>query len=69
MFLLAASLLGLLAPVIAVAPAQADSTRVSISNFEWSKDPEIDLGESVTWDWIGPDTFHSVTGQAPNATQ
>ncbi len=52
-----------------VAPAQADSTRVSISNFQWSKDAEIDLGESVTWDWIGPDTQHSVTGQPNNATQ
>ncbi len=51
------------------APAQAVNTRVSISDFEWSKEPTIDLGESVTWDWIGPDLQHSVTGQPPNATQ
>lgn len=49
--------------------AGATSTRVSISDFRWSKDPEIKLGESVTWDFIGPDLQHSVTGQPPNATQ
>ncbi len=52
-----------------VAPAQAGSTRISISDFQWSKNAEVDLGESVTWDWIGPDTQHSVSGEAPNATQ
>lgn len=54
---------------LSAAPAGAANTRVSIADFLWSKDPQIDLGESVTWDWIGPDTMHSVTGQAPNATQ
>ncbi|MCB0870015.1 MAG: hypothetical protein KDB52_04210 [Solirubrobacterales bacterium] len=54
---------------LAVQPAQANSTRVSISDFKWSKEPTVNLGESVTWDWIGPDLQHSVTGQAPNATQ
>jgi len=49
-----------------VAPAGADSTRVSISDFQWSnKNPHVDLGESVTWTWTGPDTQHSVTGQSP----
>ncbi len=51
------------------APAEAANTRVSITNFSWSQQPTIDLGESVTWDWLGPDLQHSVTGQAPNATQ
>lgn len=51
------------------APAGASSTRVSVADFKWSKDPEVKLGESVTWDFIGPDLQHSVTGQAPNATQ
>jgi plastocyanin len=69
LLLIAAGLTGLLVSVMVAAPAQAGSTRVSISDFQWSKNPEIDLGESVTWDWIGPDTQHSVTGQAPNATQ
>jgi len=63
---------GLAAAVLATGapePAEAASTRVSISDFRWSKEPTIDLGEKVIWDWIGPDTAHSVTGQAPNATQ
>ncbi|MBK5111735.1 MAG: hypothetical protein JJE10_10345 [Thermoleophilia bacterium] len=65
-----ASLAGaLLVMAITVGPAQAANTRVSISDFQWSQDPQIDLGESVTWDWIGPDTQHSVTGQPANATQ
>ena len=60
----------MLISVIAVAPAQALSTRVAISDFQWSnKSPHVDLGESVTWDWIGPDTQHSVSGQPDNATQ
>ena len=54
---------------IAVAPAHAVNTRVSISDFQWSQNPQVDLGESVTWDWIGPDTQHSVTGLPDNATQ
>lgn len=49
--------------------ASANSTRISVGDFRWSKDAEIDLGESVTWDFIGPDLQHSVTGQAPNASQ
>lgn len=51
------------------APASAANTRVSITDFKWSKEPTVDLGESVTWDWLGPDLQHSVTGQEPNATQ
>lgn len=51
-------------------PASASNTRVSISNFAWSsKEVRVDLGESVTWDWIGPDLAHSVTGISPNALQ
>jgi len=46
-------------------PSHAANTRVSISDFRWSKDPSIDLNESVTWDWIGPDLLHSVTGTGP----
>jgi plastocyanin len=49
-------------------PAAAQNTRVSISNFEWSnKQVHIDLGEKVTWDWLGPDLAHSVTGLSANA--
>lgn len=49
--------------------AQAANTRVTITDFKWSKEPTVNLGESVTWDWVGPDLQHSVTGQEPNATQ
>jgi plastocyanin len=64
-----AALAGLVAALVP-GLAQANNTRVSISDFQWSNEtPHIDLGESVTWDWIGPDTQHSVTGQPPNATQ
>jgi plastocyanin len=69
LLLVVAGLLGLLASGMVAAPAQAGSTRVSITDFQWSKDPQIDLGESVTWDWLGPDTQHSVSGRAPNASQ
>lgn len=55
--------------VLSVDGVEAANTRVSISNFAWSKDPEIDLGESVTWDWLGPDTTHSVTGRGPGGVQ
>jgi len=49
-------------------PAAAVHSRVSISNFEWSnKQVHINLGEKVTWDWLGPDLAHSVTGVSSNA--
>ena len=54
---LAALCAAVLVSLGASAPAQAANTRGSISDFQWSvKNPQIDLGESVTWDWIGPDT-------------
>jgi len=67
---LAALAAGLLLAGAFAMPASANSTRVAISDFKWSNpNPQVNLGESVTWDWIGPDTQHSVTGQPPNATQ
>lgn len=45
--------------------ADAANTRVSITDFKWSSNPSIDLGERVIWDWLGPDTGHSVTGLGP----
>jgi plastocyanin len=51
----------------AVPTARAANTRVSISNFAWSNaQVHIDLDEKVTWDWIGPDLAHSVTGISAN---
>jgi plastocyanin len=52
----------------ALAPhADAANRRISISNYQWSSpDIQIDLGEHVTWYWVGPDVVHSVTGDSPN---
>jgi plastocyanin len=65
--------LGLLACLAALAwPATsgATNTLVAISNYEWSiKEVHINLDEKVTWEWIGPDLMHSVTGVSPNAVQ
>jgi plastocyanin len=63
------SLLLVLAAMLAPAAA-ATNTRVSIAYYKWSnKEVHIDLGEKVTWDWLGPDLAHSVTGISANATQ
>ncbi len=54
--------------LIALAPsAQAANRRIAIGDYRWSS-PEIhlDLGEHVTWYWVGPDTIHSVTGTSAN---
>lgn len=67
----------LLAPFAAVAlslaltpGALASNTRVSISNYAWAPaQVQIDLDEKVTWDWLGPDLAHSVTGSSANARQ
>ena len=58
-------LAGLIAP-----SAQAVNTRVSIANYAWSQPQvRVDLGEKVTWDWLGPDLAHSVTGISANDLQ
>jgi plastocyanin len=50
--------------------AFATNTRVSIAYYKWSnKEVHIDLGEKVTWDWLGPDLAHSVTGISQNDLQ
>jgi plastocyanin len=59
----------LLVALLIAPSASADNRRVAISNYTWSDtDIQIDLGEHVTWYWVGPDLMHSVTGQPPNAT-
>jgi plastocyanin len=49
------------------ATSHAANRRVSIGHYQWSL-PQIhlNLGEHVTWYWVGPDTMHSVTGISPN---
>lgn len=54
--------------LLAAAPAHAASRKVSLGNFQWSPAAvAVDLGESVTWIWVGPDTQHSITGLSENA--
>lgn len=63
-------LAALIAALLVPALAAASNRQIAISNYRWS-DPEIriDLGEHVTWNWVGPDTMHSVTGTSANALQ
>lgn len=50
------------------APAGAANRRVSISDYRWSlPEIEVDLGEHVTWYWVGPDLMHTVTGSSASA--
>jgi plastocyanin len=59
-----------LASLITAAPASAANTRVSIANYAWSNAAvQVNLGEKVTWDWLGPDLAHSVTGISANDLQ
>ena len=55
--------------LLALVPvANAANRRVAISNYAWTDtEIEIDLGEHVTWYWVGPDLMHSVTGTSANA--
>ena len=66
---LATAVVALLAAAMAASAASASAAnrRVAIGHYQWSI-PQIhlDLGEHVTWYWVGPDTLHSVTGTSPN---
>ncbi len=55
------------AALLLAASAGAANRRVAIGDYQWSL-PQIhlDLGEHVTWYWVGPDTMHSVTGVSDN---
>lgn len=52
----------------ASAPADAASRKVGLGDYRWSA-PQVavDLGETVTWVWAGPDTRHSVSPVDPAA--
>jgi plastocyanin len=66
---LAAPLAGVLAVAECVLPpaARAADAKVAIGYYRWSHPVvHIDLGQRVTWYWVGPDTMHSVTGVSSN---
>jgi plastocyanin len=47
--------------------ARAADAKVAIGHYHWSTPVvNIDLGQHVTWYWVGPDTMHSVTGISAN---
>jgi plastocyanin len=49
------------------APARAADAKVAIGYYHWSTPVvHVDLGQRVTWYWVGPDTMHSVTGTSAN---
>jgi plastocyanin len=59
-----------LGALVAAGPALGANTRVSIANYAWSNPAvQVNLGEKVTWDWLGPDLAHSVTGISANDLQ
>ena len=64
----AALLVALAIALVATAAASAANRRVAIGDYRWSlPDMQLDLGEHVTWYWVGPDTMHSVTGISPDS--
>jgi plastocyanin len=61
---------GALALALLAPAAAANNTRVSIANYTWSnREVHVNLDEKVTWDWLGPDLAHSVTGISANDLQ
>jgi plastocyanin len=59
--------LALSAGLLGAASADAANRRVGIGHYQWSlPQMHLNLGEHVTWYWVGPDTLHSVTGTSPN---
>jgi plastocyanin len=55
---------------VGVGPAAATSRKVAVGDFRWSPPAvTVDLNDTVTWIWVGPDTQHSITGLSVNAKQ
>jgi plastocyanin len=66
---LTATVAGALAVAAAALPsaARAADAKVAIGHYRWSHPVvQVDLGQRVTWYWVGPDTMHSVTGVSAN---
>jgi plastocyanin len=59
---------GIAGALAATPGARAADAKVAIGHYHWSSGVvNIDLGQHVTWYWVGPDTMHSVTGISANA--
>jgi plastocyanin len=57
------------AALLATGTARAADAKVAIGHYKWSQPVvHVDLGQHVTWYWVGPDTMHSVTGISANDT-
>jgi plastocyanin len=55
------------AALLAAGVARAADAKVAIGHYRWSHAViHVDLGQHVTWYWVGPDTMHSVTGISPD---
>jgi plastocyanin len=55
------------AALFGAGPARAADAKVAIGHYHWSQPVvHVDLGQRVTWYWVGPDTEHSVTGISAN---
>ena len=53
--------------LLAAGTARAADAKVAIGHYQWSRAVvHVDLGQHVTWYWVGPDTMHSVTGISAN---
>jgi plastocyanin len=65
---LIAAIVAVLAIALALAgPALGANRRIAIGHYQWSSPLiNLDLGEHITWYWVGPDTMHSVTGTSAN---
>jgi plastocyanin len=58
---------GVAAALLATGTARAADAKVAIGHYQWSQPVvHVDLGQHVTWYWVGPDTMHSVTGISAN---
>jgi plastocyanin len=65
----AATLAGMTAALagLGAGTARAADAKVAIGHYRWSQQVvHLDLGQHVTWYWVGPDTMHSVTGISAN---
>jgi hypothetical protein len=56
--IVAAALL-VVALALGATSASAANRRVAIGHYQWSiPQLHVNLGEHVTWYWVGPDTLH-----------